>query len=253
MDHENVVIENDETADIFFNDGIRIIQKNSGYRFSVDSMLLSHFVTIKKDSRVADLGSGSSVISIVLAYRFTSSHIEGVEIQEDLVDMARRSVQLNDYQNRVRINHCDVKKVDRIFEPKSMDMVVFNPPYRKIDSGRINDNQERAVARHEVKGALTDFLAAARYLLKDWGSAFIIYPAVRGAGLFYHMRKNSIEPKKMRMVHSKLSSRAEFILVEGTKGGGEELFVMPPLFIYGEDDGYSAEMKSLFKDISRHR
>lgn len=253
MNNENVMIENNETVDVFFDESIRIIQKNSGYRFSIDSMLLSHFVTLTKNSRVADLGSGSGVISIILAYRFASSRIESVEIQKDLADMARRSVQLNAYQDRVRISHCDVKSIRKIFETKSMDAVVFNPPYRKIDSGRINPDNERAVARHEVKGALTDFLAAARYLLKDWGTTSIIYPATRGAGLFYNMRKNNIEPKKVRMVHSKMSSRAEFILVEGVKGGGEELFVMPPLFIYEEDGEYSAEMKALFKDISRPR
>lgn len=253
MDHENEMIKTDETVDAFFDDRIRIIQKKSGYRFSVDSMLLSHFVEVKEGSRVADLGSGSGVISIILAHRFASSRIEGVEIQEDLADMAGRSVRLNDYQDRVRINHWDVKRVKKIFETKSMDAVVFNPPYRKLDSGQINPDHERAVARHEVKGALTDFLAAASYLLKDWGTATIIYPATRGAGLIYHMRKNNIEPKKVRMVHSKMSSRAEFILVEGVKGGGEELFVMPPLFIYEEDGEYSDEMKALFKDISRPR
>jgi len=253
MDNENEMIENEETIDAFFDDRIRIIQKRGGYRFSIDSMLLAHFVEVKTDSRIADLGSGSGVISIILAHRFESARIEGVEIQKDLADMSGRSVRLNAFQDRVRINRCDVRKVRKIFETKSMDAVVFNPPYRKIASGLINPDHERAVARHEVKGSLTDFLAAARYLLKDWGKAFIIYPATRGAGLIHHMKKNSMEPKKMRMVHSKVSSRAEFILVEGVKGGGEELFVMPPLFIYEEDGEYSAEMKALFKDISRLR
>lgn len=249
MDHENVTIENEETVDTFFNGAIRVIQKKRGYRFSIDSMLLTHFVELKKDSCVADLGSGSGIISIILAYRFASSRIEGVEIQKDLADMAKRSVRLNGYQDRVGINHCDVKRVNTILKPKSMDMVVFNPPYRKLDSGRINQNHERAVARHEVKGTLTDFLAASRYLLKDLGKVSVIYPATRGASLFYHMRKGSIEPKRMRVVHSNISSRAEFIMVDGVKGGGEELFVMPPLFIYGEDGGYSAEIKAFFKNV----
>lgn len=246
----NVMIDNEETVDTFFDGAIRVIQKKSGYRFSIDSMLLAHFVELKKDSCVADLGSGSGIISIILAYRFAFSHIEGVEIQKDMADMAIRSVQLNGYQDRVGINHCDVKRVNRILKPKSMDMVVFNPPYRKLDSGRINQNHERAVARHEVKGSLADFLAASRYLLKDMGKVSIIYSATRGASLFYHMRKVGIEPKRMRIVHSNISSRAEFIMVEGVKGGGEELFVMPPLFIYGEDGGYSAEVKGFLKNIA---
>lgn len=253
-EHEEILVKNDESVDAFFNDRIRIIQKKSGYRFSIDSMLLSHFVTLKKDSRVADLGSGSGVISIVIAHRYDTSHIDGVEIQRGLVDMSRRSVRLNAYQDRISINHCDVKEVKTLFEMQSMDAVVFNPPYRRLDSGRINPNHERAVARHEVRGSLIDFLDAAAYLLRGGGSATLIYPAARGAGLFYSMREKDIEPKRLRMVHSNLSSRGEFILVEGIKGGGEELHVLPPLCIYAEGGGeYSDEMKALFRDMSRPR
>jgi tRNA1Val (adenine37-N6)-methyltransferase len=253
MNRNQVSIEIDETLDTLFDGRLKIIQKKSGYRFSVDSILLSHFVDVRGRNRIADLGSGSGVISIILACRFPSARIDGVEIQKDLADMAGRSVSLNACGDRVGINHCDVKRVGDFFEAKSMDAVVFNPPYRKIDSGRVNPDRERAVARHEVKGALTDFLAAAKYLLKDSGTVFVIYPARRGVSLFYHMRVHGMEPKKMRMVHSKMSSRAEFILVEGLKGGGEELLVIPPLFIYAENGEYSPEMQELFRNIARPR
>ena len=247
------MILDDETVDAFFDNKIEIIQKKSGYRFSVDAILLAHFVTIGEGSRIADLGSGSGIISIVIAHRNKTARIDCVEIQESLYDMSQRTVRLNDLQERIRIHHGDVKKIGDICEAGTMDTVVFNPPYRKLDSGRINPNHERAVARHELRGSLTDFLTAAVYLLREGGTVFLIYPAARGAGLFYALRKKGIEPKKLRMVHSNPSSRGEFMLVDGVKGGGEELLVMPPLFIYTETGEYGTEMKNLLSDISRPR
>jgi tRNA1Val (adenine37-N6)-methyltransferase len=239
-----------ETVDDILGGRIKIFQKEKGYRFSLDSILLAYFIRLKRNDRVVDLGTGSGIIALILAYRFDLQSVIAVEVQEELVDMARRSISLNGLQSKIDVRQGDVRKVQNFLEPQSFDAVVFNPPYRKLDSGKINPNEEKAIARHEIMGTIADFLSSAKYLLKNTGSVHLIYPARRGAELIYQMRLNSIEPKRICMVHSSSSSCAEFILTEGTKKGGEELTVMPPLFIYDEKGTYSREMEGIFMEIS---
>ena len=239
-----------ETVDDLLGGHLKIFQKEKGYRFSVDALLLAHFIPLKRKDRVVDLGTGSGIIPLILAYRFESIRVVGVEIQEELVDMARRSIKLNRLESRIDVYHGDVGKIKDLLDPQSFDVAVFNPPYRKLNSGRVNPYEEKAVARHEIRGSLGDFLISAKYLLKNKGAVYVIYPARRGAELFFRMRDNHIEPKRIQIVHSNSSSSAEFVLVEGIKNGGEELNVMPPLFIYGENGRYSREMEDIFREVA---
>jgi tRNA1Val (adenine37-N6)-methyltransferase len=129
-------------------------------------------------------------------------------------------------------------------------MAVFNPPYRKMGSGRVNPIEEKALARHEVAGSVVEFLEAARRALKPGGRACLIYPCSRMVEAVQGMRTLKLEPKRLRMVHSRPGSRGDFILVDGAKGGGEEMSVLAPLFIYREEGGYSDELERLFREIS---
>ena len=234
-----------ETTDEFFGGRLKVLQKEKGYRFSIDSLLLADFVTLKKSDRVVDLGTGSGIIALILALRFPEASIAEIEIQEDLADMAGRSVALNGLEDRIKVYPGDVKKVRKLLGPQSFDAAVFNPPYRRLNSGRINPDSERAVARHELRGTIDDFLASSRYLLKDSGRVYVIYPAARGVQLIARMRGNGIEPKRLRVVHSDGASGGVFVLAEGAKGAGEELEILPPLFIYGDDGRYSDEVNEI--------
>ena len=129
--------------------------------------------------------------------------------------------------------------------------MIFNPPYRKLNSGKINPHPEKAIARHEINGSLKDFLKAAQYLLKPGGRVFTIYPAKRLVELVYLFRNSGIEPKKMKLVFSDNYSEAEFALVEGKSGGREELRMAPPLFIYDQNKNYTEEMAGIFTELSR--
>jgi tRNA1Val (adenine37-N6)-methyltransferase len=239
-----------ETVDDILGGRLKILQKEKGYRFSIDSLLLSHFIRLNRNNRLVDLGTGSGIIALILTYRFDLQGVTAMDVQTELVDMAQRSIRLNGLESRIDIRQGDVRDVRNFFDPQSFDVAVFNPPYRKLSSGRINPDEEKAVARHEIMGSIADFLSSAQYLLKDTGSVFLVYPARRGVELFYRMRLNSIEPKRIRMVHSDSASCAEFILTEGVKKGGEELTVMPPLFIYHEKGIYSREIEEIFREIS---
>ncbi len=239
-----------ETADELLGGRVRILQKEKGYRFSVDSLLLAHFVRVKRGDLIIDLGTGSGVIAIILAQREGCGRVVGIDIQEELVDMAIRSVMLNDLPEKVNICHGDVRKIETLFKPKSFDVSIFNPPYRKLKSGGINPNDQKSIARHEIRGTLHDFLKASTYLLKKSGRIYIIYPATRMVGLLSSMRTAGMEPKRLRIVHSHSASRGEFVLVEGIKNGREELEVLPPLIVYSEDGQYTEAMESLFREFS---
>lgn len=241
----------EETFDEILNGLVRVYQKKKGYRFSIDSLLLAHFVSLKKRTKFMDIGCGGGVILLILARRFPGAGGVGLEIQENLTELARRNSRVNNLESRIDIVQGDARHIKNIFQEHSFDATIFNPPYRKLHSGRINPQEEKAIARHEVKGSLKDFLNAAKYLLKPTGKVFTIYPAKRMVELIYLFRLNGIEPKRMKLVYSDTTSDAEFILVEGRKDSREEMRIESPLFIYNQSRKYSQEMCGIFNELSR--
>lgn len=241
----------EETLDAILEGSLRVFQTKCGYRFSLDAVLLAHFVSVKARAHIVDLGCGNGIIILILAKRFPKASCAGLEIQEGLAALSKKNSQINGLENRVEIFSGDARTIKEIFPTCSFDSVIFNPPYRKLNSGRVNPHPEKAVARHEIKGSLKDFLAAAKYLLKPSGTVFTIYPAKRMVELVSLFRKYCIEPKRMKLVFSDSSSEAEFILVEGKKGGREELKIEPSLFIFDQSKNYSEGMTDIFNELSR--
>jgi len=236
-----------ETLDRLFDGRLKVLQPAKGYRFSVDALLLAAFFQERQADHVLEIGPGSGIISLILALRTDTLHLTGIEIQEDLADLARRNVAMNRLSERIEIRTGDIRRMVKSLPASSFDAVIFNPPYRRMHSGKVNPNRQKAVARHEVEGSFKDFLQGARRLLKPFGRAAFIYPAPRCTEAISRMRHEKIEPKRMRIVHSYPDSEAQFILVEGIKEGGEELHILPPLFIYKTGKEYSDEMNDIFK------
>jgi tRNA1Val (adenine37-N6)-methyltransferase len=240
----------EETIDEILEGSLKIRQSKRGYRFNLDSIILAHFVDLKSRTVNLDLGCGNGVIALVLAKRYVQSRWHGLEVQHALADLAQNNVEQNGLDHRVIIDKGDAREIKKIYQPYSFDNIVFNPPYRKLDSGRINPLPEKAVARHEIKGSLSEFLSASKYLLKPKGRVFTIYPAARMVELISLFRKKDIEPKRMKLVFSDAASTAEFVLVEGRSGSREELKMEPPLFIYEEHKEYTKNMKNIFTDLA---
>jgi len=250
MDRCDSLIHDDETVESLFGGRLQILQKKKGYRYTIDSVLLAHFVEPKKGERILELGAGSCVISLLLAFQNPGVRVTGLELQTELADMAGRSISMNGLEGRVHILQGDVRNAAELLEARSQDVVVFNPPYRKMGSGKLNPGREKALARHEIAGSIADFLRAASCALETGGRVCLIYPCSRMVEAIHRMRVERMEPKRLRMVHSRPGSRGDFILVEGMKGGGEELAVLPPLFVYREDERYSEELETLFRNLS---
>ncbi len=249
MDQEGNPRE-EETVDGILGGRLRMIQKKRGYRFSVDALLLAHFAVLREGEELVDLGTGSGIVALVLAKRFICRRVLGIDIQDGLVDMARRNVALNGLDGCVEIRKGDVRQPESWCGPQSFSVAVFNPPYRRLRSGRMNPDTEKAVARHEIAATAGDFIAAAVYALRPEGRAYAIYPAARAVQLLCRMRDFRIEPKRIRMVHSDPDSPGAFVLVEGVKGGREDLKVLPPLYIHCKEGGYSPDMEGIFRALS---
>ncbi len=242
--------ESNETVDGILGGRLRIIQKKTGYRFSLDALLLAYFAGLREGGDLIDLGTGTGIVALILAARYRCGRVLGIEIQEQLVMMARRSAVMNGLDRRVEIRQGDVRHPESLCAPLSFDTAVFNPPYRRLGSGRMNPDPEKTLARHEVVGTAADFLAAARHALREGGRVYTIYPATRMVEMLLRMKVCRIEPKRLRMVHSRPDGVGKFALVEGIKGGGEELVVLSPLHIYEGKRGYTAEMGAIFQELS---
>ena len=240
----------EETIDEILGGSLKIRQSKRGYRFNLDSLILAHFVSLKSRSVSLDLGCGNGIIALVLANRYPVSRWHGLEVQEGLATLAKKNVEQNGLGQRVIIDTGDARDIKKIYRPGFFDTIVFNPPYRKMDSGRINPLPEKAIARHEISGSLSHFLSAAKHALKPKGRVFTIYPATRLVELVSLFRKKDIEPKRMKLVYSDALSDAEFVLVEGRSGSREELKMEPPLFIYEEHKKYTQGMKNIFTDLA---
>lgn len=232
----------DETIDTLFGGEIKLTQHRTGYRFSLDSVLLAHFASVKDRDKVIDLGTGNGVIPMMLAYLYPSISISGVEIQQAMAQRAERNARLNGFNDRVTILCVDVADAPSLWRPGSFDLVICNPPYRRLSSGRLSPESEKQIARHETKATLDDFLTTASFLLTVKGRFACIYLAERSVDLLVNMRRAGIEPKRLKTVHPFIESEARMVLVEGARAGRSMLQVLPPLVIYDQPNRYSAEV-----------
>ena len=240
-----------ESVDEILDGRLKICQSRQGYRFNLDSLILAHFVSSLKSRSVnLDLGCGNGIIALVLANRYIQTRWHGLEVQDGLEMLAQKNVLLNNLERRVIIDKGDARNIKKIYKPHTFDHIVFNPPYRKLSSGRINPLAEKAIARHEISGSLSNFLLAAKQTLRPKGRVFTIYPATRLVELVSLFRKNSIEPKRMKLVFSDTVSDAGFVLVEGRSDSREALKMEPPLYVYDEQKKYTQAMKKIFTDLT---
>lgn len=240
-------LKSDEAIDHLRCANLQIIQARSGYRASIDPVLLCSFARLPRGTQIADLGTGNGIIPLILASRDETLEIVGVERQPSMADRAGRSVGLNNLQDQIQIIKGDVRDLPAEMKARSFDVVTMNPPYRIPTAGRLASNIERAAARHEISGNYRDFLQASNRLLDRGGSLFLIFLAERLAELLGGMSRLNLEPKRLRLVHSRQGQAAKLVLVEGRKEARPGMQVEPPLFIYtGEGRDYTDEVLEMY-------
>ena len=209
-------------------------------------MLLSGHIECRSGDRILELGTGCGIIAMMLAFRFPEIHMVGVEIQKDLADLAKKNVQENGLSSRVRILQGDLRTIQPATIGGAADIVVSNPPYRKLQSGRLNPNLQKAVARHEIEASLSDVAAAASRTLKIGGRLLAIYPIERLVDMVCCFRDNGLEPKVVRTIHSREDAAGKLVVVTGVKDGRPGARIPPPLYIYRSNGAYTEEVERMF-------
>ena len=235
----------EESLDTLFDGRLKIRQKKEGYRFSIDALLLAHFAEPRPAERVVDLGTGCGVIPLILVFRGKAGAVVGVEVQPSLANLARRNVSRNHFTSQIDIWEEDFRTLPG--KGGVFDCVLCNPPYRRAGSGRVNPQEEKALARHEINATLEDVLRAAHFLLKNKGRFFSIYPAARTADLFQGLRRFHLEPKRVQFVYSRAGEDARLVLVEGLKEGKTQVRILSPFVIYGPGLRYTPQAEELFR------
>lgn len=241
----NILIENEELDDLQINN-LYIIQKKTGFKFGTDAVLLSDFAKDVKSETILDLCTGSGIIPILLSAKTNAKKIVGLEIQENIADMAKRSVLYNGLLKRVTILQGDLKNSREIFKPHSFDTVTINPPYMKADSNIKNTKDEKTIARHEVLCSLKDCIKASSDMLKFHGNFFMIHRPNRLLDITEAMREQKIEPKAFRFVHSKPDAEPSMVLVHGVYQGGSNLKILPPLILFDKDGNETEEVIKIY-------
>ena len=224
-----------------------IMQDTDMFNFSLDSVLLPNFVTINKNvKKILDIGCGNAPIPLILSTK-TDAHITGVEIQKEVFDLALESVKINNLEDRIDIINSDINELYKKLESESFDIITCNPPFFKIsENSNLNESEYKTIARHEVKLNLEDLMKISRKLLKNNGVLAIVHRPERLVDIIELMRKNNIEPKKIRLVYPKKEKEANILLIEGTKNGNPGLKIIAPLYSHDEDGSYTEEIQKFF-------
>jgi tRNA1(Val) A37 N6-methylase TrmN6 len=241
-----VILKEDERLDYLLAEELRIIQSPSVFSFSLDAVLLAKFVYVPiQKGNLIDLCSGNGVIPLFLSTR-TKGRITGVEIQERLFDMAQRSIEYNRLQERLHMIHGDIKDMPKKLGYGKFDIVTCNPPYFTTPpSGEINENEHLAIARHEILCTLEDAIRVASQLVRPGGKVAFVHRPGRLMDILTFMRQYRLEPKRIQFVHPKKGKEANTLLIEATKDGNADLKILPPLYVYNEDNEYTPEIREI--------
>lgn len=209
--------------------GYKIVQKSDYFKFSLDSMLLANFVNINMaDSKLLDFCTGNCPIPIILSNSI--KNIVAFEVQKEIYELGDESLTLNNINN-VKLINDDIKNIGNYYNDGYFDIITCNPPYFKvIDSSRINDNNVKAIARHEILIKLEDIVSLAYKFLRDKGKLYIVYRPDRLMELLKLFDKYKFGVKKLQCCYNNSDSLSSMILIEAMKNGHDDLKILAPLY-----------------------
>lgn len=235
--------------DLLNYSNLKIVQDDEYFNFSLDSVLLPNFVKINSNTKnILDLGTGNAPIPMILS-TLTSAKLYGIELQDEIYELAKESIELNNLQERITIIHDNMKNLDKYFEPNSFDIIVSNPPYFKInEKSNLNESVQKTIARHEKEITLSEIVSIAKKYLNNNGTFAIVHRTDRLIEIIEEFRKNNIEPKKIQLIYPKKNTESNMVLIEGRKNGNVGLKVLKPLVAHEDNGEYTEEVKNFFKE-----
>lgn len=241
-----VTLHENERLDELHRNGYKIIQDKGRFCFGMDAVLLSGFARVKQGEKVLDLGTGTGIIPILLEAKTDGEHFTGLEIQPKSADMASRSVAYNDLQDKIDIVVGDIKDASQRFGASSFDVITTNPPYMIGQHGIKNDQDAKAIARHEILCDLDDILRESAKMLKPSGRFYMVHRPFRLAEIFSKMIEYRIEPKRMQLVYPFVDKEPNMVLIEGLRGGKSRITVEKPLIVYKQPGVYTDEIYDIY-------
>lgn len=242
-----MIINKDERIDELEINNLKIIQKKDGFCFGIDSVLLSDFAKdIRNNAKVIDLGTGTGILPILLCAKTNLSQIIGIEIQKEIAEMAERSCKLNNLQEKFKVINSDINCLTGKISFNEFDSVIMNPPYMKLNTGKINVNEKKLISRHEITASLEDFINISYKLLKDKGSLYIVHRPNRLTDVCSLLRKYKLEPRLLRFVYPKEHAEANLFLIKAIKNGGSFLKIDKPLYVYKKNGEYTDEILKIY-------
>lgn len=231
------------------NKNLKIIQRADYFNFSIDSLLISEFINISKNTKkILDLGTGNAAIPLFLSKK-TSASIYGIEIQKVSYDLASRNVNINDLNEQIYLIYDDMKNYLSHFTYGSFDIVVSNPPFFKFNGNEtlLNNLDQLTIARHEITITLEEVVKIAFDLLKDRGYFYLVHRADRLGDILNVLRNYNLEAKNIRLCYTTAKKNAKIVLIEAIKNGKSGLNILPPLVINKDNGEYTEEVLKMFK------
>lgn len=240
-----------ERIDQLYADDIKIIQSPDVFSYSLDAVLLANFAHLPKRGKIVDLCAGNGAVGLFMSKK-TQAHITGIEIQDRLADMGRRSIALNNLTEQLQMETLDLAAATTIIKKDSVDLVTCNPPYFKdIPTSTANPNPHLAIARHEIKTTLDGVIKEAANLLKFNGKLALVHRPERFLDIIETMKKYQIIPKRVQFVYPKTGKEANTVLVEGIRSGKPDgLKILPPLVVYDEQGNYQKQVKEMLFGVT---
>lgn len=235
-----------ERLDDLERNHLKIIQNPEKFCFGMDAVLLSGFARVREGETAVDLGTGTGIIPILLSAKTAGRHFTGLELQPESADMARRSVEYNGLEQRIRIAEGDIREASAIFGASVFDVVTTNPPYMTDCHGIVNPDLPKAIARHEIRCTLEDVVREGAKLLKPGGRFYMVHRPFRLAEIIQTLTKYRLEPKRIKFVHPFADREPNMVLFECVRGGKPRVRVEAPLIIYTEPGKYTPEIAELY-------
>lgn len=243
----NVELKAGERLDDLQLSGLRLIQRPDAFRFGTDSVLLADFAAPKRTDRAVDLGCGTGAIAMLMAAHCPGLHVDAVEIQPEIADMAKRSVELNGMQAQMQVHEMDMREAWRALGAEKFNVVVCNPPYGRKGAVLLSKSETKRIARHEGDLTAEDVAMSASKLLKSGGKLCVVYPAPRAFEMMRAMDAHRLAPKRIRTVHGVAGRAPKFVLLDAVKDGGEQLHWLEPLVLRNEDGSFTDEWKRIYR------
>ena len=244
--NEKDFLRDGERFDDLQRNNYKIIQNPEKFCFGMDAVLLSHFTTLRKRDNVLDLGTGTGILPILLSAKTDAEHFDALEIQEESVDMAKRSVMFNHLEDRISIIHGDIKEASSIFDVASFDAITTNPPYMNNNHGLKNPDMPKAIARHEILCTFDDIARESSRLLKPHGRLYMVHRPFRLAEIINTLNKYRLETKRICLVYPFIDKEPNMVLIEAVKDGNPMVKFEPPIIVYEAPGKYTKQIMKIY-------